>query len=41
MYAYMKTKDTTLKPDKIRRYEAISLETIIKNINVSHYDIII
>ena len=35
MYAHMKTKDTTLKPDKIRRYEAISLETIIKNININ------
>jgi hypothetical protein len=33
MYAFLKTKDSSLKADKIKRYEAISLETIIKNIN--------
>jgi len=35
MYAYLKTKDTSLKPDKIRRYEAISLETMINNMKLN------
>lgn len=32
MYAQIKMKESGLKPDKIKRYEAISLETIYNNI---------
>lgn len=32
MYAQMKVKEAGLKPDKIKRYEAISLETMYNNI---------
>ena len=35
MWAYLRTKDASLKPDKIRRYEAISLETMVKNIELN------
>jgi len=33
MYAYLKIKEGKLKPDKIKRYEAISLEHMFNNIN--------
>jgi hypothetical protein len=33
MYAYLKIKEGNLKPDKIKRYEAISLEHMYNNIN--------
>jgi hypothetical protein len=33
MYAQIKVKEFGLKPDKIKRYEAISLETMYNNIN--------
>ena len=35
MYAYIKIKEGNLKPDKIKRYEAISLEHMFKN----HYSL--
>jgi hypothetical protein len=32
MYAQIKMREAGLKPDKIKRYEAISLESMYKNI---------